>query len=147
MWTDEAMAESYLSQHSIDYDKVVRADIDRFVTYELDDLFDEGDEILVNVNNEENGQLVDVIKMTDELMSELDDIRIKEFVKDVAKYDEVYGLTNKMKNFVMISDDEHQNLILCRFGVLKIVRLRYEMKILRNVKLSKLKVKFWRVVR
>lgn len=95
MWTDEAMAESYLSQHSIDYDKVVRADIDRFVTYELDDLFDEGDEILVNVNNEENGQLVDVIKMTDELMSELDDIRIKEFVKDVAKYDEVYGLTNK----------------------------------------------------
>lgn len=109
MWTDEAMAESYLSQHSIDYDKVVRADIDRFVTYELDDLFDEGDEILVNVNNEENGQLVDVIKMTDELMSELDDIRIKEFVKDVAKYDEVYGLTNKNeKNFVMISDDEHQ---------------------------------------
>ena len=103
MWTDEAMAESYLSQHSIDYDKVVRADIDRFVTYELDDLFDEGDEILVNVNNEEDGQLVDVIKMTDELMSELDDIRIKEFVKDVAKYDEVYGLTNKdEKNFVMI---------------------------------------------
>lgn len=43
----------------------------------------------------------------------------------------------------MISDDEHQNLILCRFGVLKIVRLRYEMKILRNVKLSKLKVKFF----
>ena len=77
MWTDEAMAESYLSQHSVDYDKVVRADIDRFVTYELDDLFDEGDEILVNVNNEEDGQLVDVIQMTDELMSELDDIRIK----------------------------------------------------------------------
>lgn len=108
MWTDEAMAESYLSQHSVDYDKVVRADIDRFVTYELDDLFDEGDEILVNVNNEEDGQLVDVIQMTDELMSELDDIRIKEFVKDVAKYDEVYGLTNKdEKNFVMISDDDH----------------------------------------
>ena len=61
--------------------KVVRADIDRFVTYELDDLFDEGDEILVNVNNEENGQLVDVIKMTDELMSELDDIRIKNLLK------------------------------------------------------------------
>lgn len=108
MWTDEAMAESYLSQHSVDYDKVVRADIDRFVTYELDDLFDEGDEILVNVNNEEDGQLVDVIQMTDELMSELDDIRIKEFVKDVAKYDEVYGLTSKdEKNFVMISDDDH----------------------------------------
>ena len=37
--------------------------------------------------------------MTDELMSELDDIRMREFIKDVAKYDEVYGLTNKVKEF------------------------------------------------
>ena len=28
-------------------------------------------------------------------MTELDKIRIKEFVQDVAKYDEVYGLTKK----------------------------------------------------
>ena len=95
MWTDESVAESYLSQNSVEFDKIVRADIDRFVTYEMDDLFDNGDEILVNITEEEQGHLVDVVKMTDELMSELDEIRMKEFVKDVAKYDEVYGLTNK----------------------------------------------------
>ena len=72
MWTDENVAESYLLHHSIDYDKINRADIDRFVTYEMDD------------------------------------IRMREFIKDVAKYDEVYGLTNKgEKNFIMISDDDH----------------------------------------
>ncbi|MFW3569474.1 DUF2750 domain-containing protein [Staphylococcus caprae] len=108
MWTDESVAESYLSQNSVESDKIVRADIDRFVTYEMDDLFDNGDEILVNITEEEQGHLVDVVKMTDELMSELDEIRMKEFVKDVAKYDEVYGLTNKgEKNFIMISDDDH----------------------------------------
>lgn len=109
IWTDETMAETYLSQHSIDFDKIVRVDIDRFVTYEMDDLFDKGDKILINVNNEDQGQLVDIVNMTDELMSKLDDIRIKEFVKDVAKYDEVYGLTNKNeKNFTLINDNNHQ---------------------------------------
>ena len=81
MWTDESVAESYLSQNSVEFDKIVRADIDRFVTYEMDDLFDNGDEILVNITEEEQGHLVDVVKMTDELMSELDEIRMKEFVK------------------------------------------------------------------
>ena len=38
---------------------------------------------LVNVNNGEEGSIVDIVKMTDELMSELDDIRMREFVKDV----------------------------------------------------------------
>ena len=42
MWTDESVAESYLSQNSVEFDKIVRADIDRFVTYEMDDLFDNG---------------------------------------------------------------------------------------------------------
>ena len=60
------------------------------------------------MNNGEEGNIVDIVKMTDELMSELDDIRMREFIKDVAKYDEVYGLTNKgEKNFIMISDDDH----------------------------------------
>ncbi|SUM69785.1 Protein of uncharacterised function (DUF2750) [Staphylococcus saccharolyticus] len=108
MWTDEYVAESYLSQSSIDYDKIIRADIDRFVTYEMDDIFDKGDSVLVNISNDEKGQLVDIVKMTDELMSELDDVRMKEFVKDVAQYDEVYGLTNKgQNNFIMITDDDH----------------------------------------
>ena len=101
MWTDESVAESYLSQNSVEFDKIVRADIDRFVTYEMDDLFDNGDEILVNITEEEQGHLVDVVKMTDELMSELDEIRMKEFVKDVAKYDEVYGLTNKARKTLL----------------------------------------------
>ena len=100
MWTDEYVAESYLSQSSIDYDKIIRADIDRFVTYEMDDIFDKGDSVLVNISNDEKGQLVDIVKMTDELMSELD--------KDVAQYDEVYSLTNKgQNNFIMITDDDH----------------------------------------
>lgn len=108
MWTDENVAESYLLHHSIDYDKIIRADIDRFVTYEMDEIFDPGDKVLVNVKNGEEGNIVDIVKMTDELMSELDDIRMREFIKDVAKYDEVYGLTNKgEKNFIMISDDDH----------------------------------------
>ena len=37
--------------------------------------------------------------MSLELMSELDKIRVKEFVRDVAKYDHVYGLTNKNEKF------------------------------------------------
>ena len=126
MWTDENVAESYLLHHSIEYDKIIRADIDRFVTYEMDEIFDPGDKVLVNVNNGEEGNIVDIVKMTDELMSELDDIRMREFVKDVAKYDEVYGLTNKgEKNFIMISDDDHKNLTSCLFGVLRVERVKY----------------------
>ncbi len=40
-------------------------------------------------------------------MTELDKIRIKEFVQDVAKYDEVYGLTEKgSKQFILISEND-----------------------------------------
>ncbi len=40
-------------------------------------------------------------------MTELDKIRIKEFVQDVAKYDEVYGLTKKgSKQFILISEND-----------------------------------------
>lgn len=51
----------------------------------MDDLFDEDDQVIINQTSQETGQIVKVVKMTDELMSELDKIRIKEFVKDVAK--------------------------------------------------------------
>ena len=47
--------------------------------------------------------------MTDELMSELDKIRIKEFVKDVAKEDQVFGLSKHDENhFILISDDSEE---------------------------------------
>ena len=70
-------------------------DVDRFATYELDELFDEQDHIIMNQTMEEEGHLLNVVAVTQEVMTELDKIRIKEFVQDVAKYDEVYGLTKK----------------------------------------------------
>ncbi|MEJ7351232.1 DUF2750 domain-containing protein, partial [Staphylococcus epidermidis] len=77
----------------ISYDKIVKIDLDRFVAYDLDELFDETDKVLIDITNEQSGKLVNIYEISRELMSELDKIRIKEFVKDVAKYDHVYGLT------------------------------------------------------
>ncbi|OHR10485.1 hypothetical protein HMPREF2587_12415 [Staphylococcus sp. HMSC078A08] len=106
VWTQEGQAEDYLKHASIDYDRVLKIDIDTFVTYELDDLFDEDDQVIINQTSQETGQIVKVVKMTDELMSELDKIRIKEFVKDVAKEDQVFGLSKHGENhFILISDD------------------------------------------
>ncbi|MCH4392610.1 MULTISPECIES: DUF2750 domain-containing protein [Staphylococcus] len=106
VWTQEGQAEDYLKHASIDYDRVLKIDIDTFVTYELDDLFDEDDQVIINQTLQETGQIVKVVKMTDELMSELDKIRIKEFVKDVAKEDQVFGLSKHGENhFILISDD------------------------------------------
>ena len=51
----------------------------------MDDLFDEDDQVIINQTSQETGQIVKVVKMTDELMSELDKIRIKEFVKMLPK--------------------------------------------------------------
>lgn len=48
VWTDENMAESFLTSRDIPFDKVVKMDVDRFATYELDDLFDEQDHIVMN---------------------------------------------------------------------------------------------------
>ncbi|MCI2934800.1 DUF2750 domain-containing protein [Staphylococcus haemolyticus] len=106
VWTQEGQAEDYLKHASIDYDRVLKIDIDTFVTYELDDLFDEDDQVIINQTSQETGQIVKVVKMTDELMSELDKIRITEFVKDVAKEDQVFGLSKHGENhFILISDD------------------------------------------
>lgn len=109
VWTQEGQAEDYLKHASIDYDRVLKIDIDTFVTYELDDLFDEDDQVIINQTAQETGQIVKVVKMTDELMSELDKIRIKEFVKDVAKEDQVFGLSKHGENhFILISDDSEE---------------------------------------
>ncbi|MBE2136477.1 DUF2750 domain-containing protein [Staphylococcus argenteus] len=108
VWTDENMAESFLTSRDIPFDKVVKMDVDRFTTYELDDLFDEQDHIVMNQTIEEEGHLLNVVSVTQEIMTELDKIRLKEFVQDVAKYDEVYGLTKKgSKQFILISENDN----------------------------------------
>lgn len=108
-WTDKEIAEAYLKKQKIDYDKIKKIDIDRFVTYEIDNVFDANEQVLMNPTSEKDGELIPIAEVTDELMSDLDNIRLKEFVKDVAKEDAVFGLTNKsVKQFLMISDDSHQ---------------------------------------
>lgn len=42
------MAVSFLTSRDIPFDKVVKMDVDRFATYELDELFDEQDHIIMN---------------------------------------------------------------------------------------------------
>ncbi|MFT3659452.1 MULTISPECIES: DUF2750 domain-containing protein [Staphylococcus] len=109
VWTQKETAETFLNKHDTDYDKIKKIDIDRFVTYEMDDVFAEGEEVLMNASTQTDGDLVNIIDFTNELMSDLDEIRLKEFVIDVAEEDAVFGLTNKdAKQFIMISDDEHQ---------------------------------------
>lgn len=109
VWTQKETAETFLNNHDTDYDKIKKIDIDRFVTYEMDDVFAEGEEVLMNASSQTDGDLVNIIDFTNELMSDLDEIRLKEFVIDVAEEDAVFGLTNKdAKQFIMISDDEHQ---------------------------------------
>lgn len=109
VWTQKETAETFLNKHDTDYDKIKKIDIDRFVTYEMDDVFAAGEEVLMNASSQTDGDLVNIIDFTNELMSDLDEIRLKEFVIDVAEEDAVFGLTNKdAKQFIMISDDEHQ---------------------------------------
>lgn len=109
VWSQKETAETFLNKHDTDYDKIKKIDIDRFVTYEMDDVFAAGEEVLMNASSQTDGDLVSIIDFTNELMSDLDEIRLKEFVIDVAEEDAVFGLTNKdAKQFIMISDDEHQ---------------------------------------
>lgn len=109
LWSDKTLAQPFLDAKGIAFDKVKKIDVDRFVTYELDDIFNEGNQVLVNPTSKSDGDLVDVVKVSDELMSDLDSIRLKEFAKDVAKEDAVFGLSEKgAKQFALISDDEHQ---------------------------------------
>lgn len=113
MWTQKDKAETFLSKEDIDYDEIKALDIDKFVTYELDNVFKEGDEVLINPTSTNDGELVNIINSTNELMSDLDNIRLKEFNNAVVATDEVYGLTSKnKKEFILISDDEHEKPII-----------------------------------
>ena len=107
IWTDRTLMDKYIKYYELEYDRVVEKDIDEFVTYEMDDIFEEKDEILVNVTDSIKGHFINVIEVTEDIMTELDRIRMKEFVQDVAKDDTVYGLTNKnAKQFIMISEHD-----------------------------------------
>ena len=108
-WSEKSKAETFLKKLNIDYTHIKKIDIDRFVTYEMDKLFEEGEEVLIDATGTTDGELINIVEITNELMSDLDNIRLKEFVKDVSKEDAVFGLSNqKEKHFILISDDEHQ---------------------------------------
>ena len=97
MWTNEDIAKEYLNHSDIQFDRLLNIDIDTFVTYDMDELFDESDKILINTSSKEEGHIVKVVDMMNELMSELDKIRLKEFAKDISKENHVFGLTRKGK--------------------------------------------------
>ena len=69
----------------IQFDRLLNIDIDTFVTYDMDELFDESDKILINTSSKERGTYCQVVDMMNELMSELDKIRLKEFAKIFQK--------------------------------------------------------------
>ncbi|MBI5975948.1 DUF2750 domain-containing protein [Staphylococcus canis] len=105
-WTRESLAKAYLENLNVDFDKIKSMDIDRFATYELDEMFDHEDEALVNVTEEVEGHEIKIIDAFDEIMSDLDHIRIREFVEDIAQRDTVYGLTKKgYQQFMMVYDE------------------------------------------
>ena len=45
MWTNEDIAKEYLNHSDIQFDRLLNIDIDTFVTYDMDELFDESDKI------------------------------------------------------------------------------------------------------
>ncbi|MFO3687974.1 DUF2750 domain-containing protein [Staphylococcus felis] len=108
-WTRESLAKEYLENLNVDYDKIKTMDIDRFATYELDDMFDDADEAVVNVTKDIEGHEIRIVDAINELMSDLDRIRIREFVQDIAKTDTVYGLTKKGYKQFMVVYDENDN--------------------------------------
>lgn len=125
-WTRESLAKAYLENLNIEYDKIKTMDIDRFATYELDEMFDEEDEALVNVTNDAEGHEIKIIEATNDLMTDLDNIRIREFVQDVAKTDTVYGLSQKGDHQFMIVYDENDNFDQSHFMPVWSLRKRAE---------------------
>lgn len=105
-WTKKELAEAYFENRKDAYDKIIIRDLDRFVTSEMDDLFDKGDKVLVNVTDELDGHFIDIYEATKQIMTELDRIRTVEFARITAKTDDVYGLTDKgNKQFIIISNN------------------------------------------
>lgn len=56
---------------------------------------------------EDNGIKIEAIPFIEEIMSELDDIRIDEFAEDICNESYVYGLTVKgQKQFIIVSEED-----------------------------------------
>ncbi|GAB1612454.1 DUF2750 domain-containing protein [Mammaliicoccus lentus] len=108
IWSKQEYAEKYLKETNITtYEKVMELDLDRFVTYEMDDILDEGDRFIVDRYEEFSGTEVEAIRFIEQIMSELDDIRIEEFAEDICNEDYVYGLTVKgQKQFIIVSEED-----------------------------------------
>ncbi|WP_210619835.1 DUF2750 domain-containing protein [Mammaliicoccus lentus] len=108
IWSKQEYAEKYLKETNITtYEKVMELDLDRFVTYEMDDILDEGDRFIVDRFEEFSGTEVEAIRFIEQIMSELDDIRIEEFAEDICNEDYVYGLTVKgQKQFIIVSEED-----------------------------------------
>ena len=108
IWSKQEYAEKYLKETNITtYEKVMELDLDRFVTYEMDAILDEGDRFIVDRYEEFSGTEVEAIRFIEQIMSELDDIRIEEFAEDICNEDYVYGLTVKgQKQFIIVSEED-----------------------------------------
>lgn len=108
IWSKQEYAEKYLKEANIEtYEKVMELDLDRFVTYEMDDILDEDDRFIVDRYEEFSGTEVEAIRFIEQIMSELDDIRIEEFAEDICNEDYVYGLTVKgQKQFIIVSEED-----------------------------------------
>ncbi|NHM91115.1 MULTISPECIES: DUF2750 domain-containing protein [Staphylococcus] len=108
-WTRESLAKAYLENLNVEFDKIKAMDIDRFTTYELDDMFDEEDEAVVNVTIDAEGHEIKILSAFNDIMTDIDRLRIREFVEDVSKTDTVYGLTRKGTKQFMVVSDENDN--------------------------------------
>ncbi|TEB40511.1 DUF2750 domain-containing protein, partial [Flavobacterium circumlabens] len=76
-------------------------------TYEMEDILDEGDQFIVDKSDDNEGLTVEAIPFIEEIMSELDDIRIEEFAEDICNESYVYGLTVKgQKQFIIVSEED-----------------------------------------
>ncbi len=108
IWSKKEFAESYLKEFNItQYDKIMELDLDRFVTYEMDDILDEEDKFIIEKYENNKGIELEAISFIEEIMSELDDIRIDEFAEDICYESYVYGLTVKgQKQFIIVSEED-----------------------------------------
>ncbi|AJC95518.1 DUF2750 domain-containing protein [Staphylococcus hyicus] len=108
-WTRESFAKAYLENLNVEFDKIKAMDIDRFTTYELDDMFDDEDEAVVNVTIDAEGHEIKILSAFNDIMTDMDRLRIREFVEDVSKTDTVYGLTRQGTKQFMVVSDENDN--------------------------------------
>src|SRR5699024_10318404 len=58
VWTQKETAETFLNKHDTVNDKIKKFDIDSLVTYEMDYLFAEVKELLMNSSSQSTGDIV-----------------------------------------------------------------------------------------